>query len=66
MTEWIPCSKALPKEQNDYLVTIEAGTDRWRDVDRWMGDDWKWWKGDVTLYEHIVAWAPIPDVYRGE
>lgn len=51
---WIPCSERLPKTYGAYLVQDVCGTIF---VDYWRG----YWLAKTTM----VAWMPLPELYRG-
>jgi hypothetical protein len=57
--KWIPCSKRLPKEIGDYLVTTHNGQ-----IARYV------YMGNGTSKEYwmrcAVAWMPLPEPYKEE
>lgn len=57
---WIPCSERLPEEYAQYLVCYEDG----ECFVYWL-EDADWARG-VIEKEHIVAWMPLPEPYKGE
>ena len=63
---WIPCSERLPEEKGQYLVT--------RDVDfnypslatfNPYNDHWYTLSGFASISK-VIAWMPLPDIYKGE
>ena len=61
--QWIPCSKRLPDEDVEVLVTDDAGGMVTIDVDRWgRYED----TGERFWYasQHVTAWMPLPEPYQ--
>ena len=54
--KWIPCSERLPDQNGKYLV---VGRQKAINILKFDGGRWygKW---------GVVAWMPMPDVYKGE
>ena len=54
--QWIPCSERLPDQNGKYLV---VGRQKAINILKFDGGRWygKW---------GVVAWMPMPDVYKGE
>ncbi len=54
--QWIPCSERLPDQNGKYLV---VGRQKAINILKFEGGRWygKW---------GVVAWMPLPDVYKGE
>ena len=54
--QWIPCSERLPNQNGKYLV---VGRQKAINILKFDGGRWygKW---------GVVAWMPMPDVYKGE
>ena len=54
--QWIPCSERLPDQNGKYLV---VGRQKAINILKFDGGRWygKW---------GVVAWMPLPDVYKGE
>lgn len=57
---WIPCSERLPEEYAQYLICYEDG----ECFVYWL-EDADWARG-VIEKEHIIAWMPLPEPYKGE
>ena len=66
---WIPVEKALPPEPPEYVddeddleqyIVMIDGAERPTTL-RYAGDG-TWWE-DGTYY-HVIAWRPMPEVYR--
>lgn len=79
VSEWIPCSERLPKEDAGYLVQLNYGI---VDVLRWANilekvDDYDFYnKKHGGWYEYdgewgycerneVVAWIPLPEPWKG-
>ena len=58
--QWIPCSERLPEEYAQYLICYEDG----ECFVYWL-EDADWARG-VIEKEHIIAWMPLPEPYKGE
>lgn len=60
---WIPTKERLPDEKDEVLVTTS-----WGDVCMAWCDNGKWRAEYINEYDddEIVAWMPLPEVYRGE
>lgn len=62
--EWIPCSKRLPKETEEYLITTK---DQYGDTfvkkTMYFPDEKLWW--GVYSSETVTAWMPVPKPYEG-
>lgn len=57
---WIPCSEQLPEKDGIYLVTVNFLNDRPTFAD-FMNGRW------IThMDDHVLAWMPMPEVYKGE
>lgn len=64
---WIPCSERMPAEQTDVLVTVKYSG--------FMGMHGTWikighlehygWDGDC-IGGTVIAWMPLPKLYKGE
>lgn len=80
--EWISASERLPNEEGLYMVTLKTFSDDYRFIDLlhygkpmmpncrvkgacWYRNDSEW--GDV-VYDNsdIIAWMPLPMLYRKE
>jgi len=53
--KWIPCSERLPEKDGEYLTTTEDGL---CDVESYGDGEW--------FYDDVVAWAPLPEPWKGE
>ena len=59
---WIPCSERLPKENGEYLVTIEMLDGTFEiDIDKFMINKWNYYE-----METVTAWMPLLEPYRGD
>ena len=78
MSEWIPVSERLPKEDGDYFVTAvmpkEMGGAKMVYVDRFIVNDYyngygeptpKGWQHERIILEY-TAWMPLPEPYEAE
>lgn len=71
MTEhrWIPVTERLPKHGQIVLITNDKGnvrSGRFRGVEFWKDDVDAYWIFKGNTVEHVVAWMPLPDPYKGE
>ena len=58
--KWILCSERLPKENGEYLITLEFAWGREVEVGLWA--DEMWWNDN----SHVnVAWMPLPEPMKG-
>ena len=61
-TQWIPCSEKMPEDNTDVIVCFYSGT----------VTEMRYWGNGIFqgIYEHtaktIVAWMPLPELYKGE
>jgi hypothetical protein len=53
MSEWIPVSERLPKENCEYLVTVKRGY-----VMTAI------WVGTAEFWNEVTAWMPLPLPYK--
>ena len=61
--QWIPCSKKLPKEADEYLITLkDRHGDTYVKKTMYFPDDELWW--DISPFETVTAWMPVPEPYR--
>lgn len=65
-SKWVPCSERLPKENDNYFVTISfdiGGKEPVREVykDFFSASSQKWLYHD----EEVIAWMPLPESYKG-
>lgn len=64
--EWIPCSERLPKEEERVLVCSDKG-----DIEISMGcmfdstGEFEWYTSGWK-FGTVVAWMPLPPVWKGE
>lgn len=61
---WIPCSERLPQVGEDVLFSV---CDMFV-AEGCLRDDGNWWQfrwDTVQLKEHVTAWMPLPDVWKG-
>lgn len=63
--QWIPCNKKLPKEADEYLITTkDRHGDTFVKKTMYFPDDELWW--DISPFETVTAWMPVPKPYEGE
>ena len=56
---WTPCSEAQPKENGEYLVTLQFKWAKEIDIGEWLDGRW------IGLYaDDIVAWMDLPEVWE--
>lgn len=73
--QWIPCSERLPEEDHwlggsgkqfseNVLVSVlnSADEDEWVDVSHTIDGEWTL---ELPSYCKIIAWMPLPPIYRG-
>lgn len=64
--QWIPCSERLPKEEERVLVCSDKG-----DIEISMGcmfdstGEFEWYTSGWK-FGTVVAWMPLPPVWKGE
>lgn len=59
--EWIPCSERLPKEEGDYLVTLDFSWGKELEIGEFFEGEW------INPNSHVtVAWMPLPESYKAE
>lgn len=59
--QWIPCSERLPKEDGDYLVTLDFAWGKELEMGEWFCGEW------INPNRHVtVAWMPLPEPGKGE
>lgn len=66
--QWVPVSVRLPKYGEVVLITNSKGnvrSGRFRGVERWKDDGDSWWTFKGNTVEHVVAWMPLPEPYKG-
>ena len=62
---WIPCSEKLPKEADEYLITLkDRHGDTYVKKTMYFSDDDLWW--DISPFETVTAWMPVPIPYEEE
>ena len=71
--EWIPCSKDLPKENGEYLVTLENGIVKklgYSTTQRTTYPKGFYYVKDGISWRQtqnpVVAWMPLPEPYKAE
>ena len=60
---WIPCSERLPEENGSYIVTSIDYVDTFEavfDAGEWFSIDY------CDDIKNVIAWMPLPDVYKGK
>ena len=60
--KWIPVKERLPEYDTPVLVTIDYAGERDISIDYYSKDYMEWMNFD----DNVVAWAELPDIYRGE
>lgn len=66
VSEWIPCSERLPKEEGRFLVTVqkEAWDRKYFDIEiAYCSPNHKWF--NIANCE-VLAWTPLPKPYGRE
>lgn len=59
--QWIPCNERLPKEDGDYLVTLDFAWGKEIEMGEWFEGEW------INDNSHVtVAWMPLPNPWKGE
>lgn len=58
---WIPCSKRLPENDEEVLVTDDAGGLASVGIDWFDSDNGRWWYS-----QNVTAWMPLPEPARLE
>lgn len=65
--EWIPCSERLPKENGEYIVSLEDSVYPWA---RFFNGKWFMLPINAIAREfgeyEVIAWMPLPEPYKGE
>ncbi len=61
--DWIPCSERLPDKSGEYLVTDYGWPTTTVDVVEFFCKNGV---SEWVSYDHVVAWMPVPEPYRGE
>lgn len=70
--KWIPVTERLPKKENkSYWVCTDTKYQcecRWTNNMYGIGksNNYGWSIFDIPQYTKVVAWMPLPEVYRGE
>lgn len=66
--KWIPVTEALPEEKGEYLVSYHPC--HWNTVSEKVLVGMDTFRGKTTWakkkYQKVIAWMPLPEVYRGE
>ena len=69
--QWIPCSERLPHGSCSDLVNVSIHDDS-GDTPfdytscGWVTTDGEYWIVDNEINNHVVAWMPLPEPYKGE
>ena len=65
--EWIPCSERLPKENGEYIVSLEDSVYPWA---KFFNGKWFMLSINAIAREfgeyEVIAWMPLPKPYREE
>ena len=63
--DWIPCSDRLPKENGEYIVSLEDSVYPWA---RFFNGKWFMLPNNAIAREfgeyEVIAWMPLPKPYR--
>ena len=67
---WIPVEKECPKEEDEYIVTIQCEhVDGWDDYVTGFAE-WDGYRWDIVSFYHgqikVVAWMELPSPYKGD
>ena len=68
--QWIPCSERLPHGSCSDLVNVSIHDDS-GDTPfdytscGWVTTDGEYWIVDNEINNHVIAWMPLPEPYRG-
>ena len=64
--EWIPCSERLPKENGEYIVSLEDSIYPWA---KFFNGKWFMLSINAIAREfgeyEVIAWMPLPKPYKG-
>ena len=66
--QWIPVSERLPEYGKTVLITNGKGnvrSGRFRGVEFWKEDGGSYWTFKGNTIEHVLAWMPLPEPYKG-
>lgn len=69
--QWIPCSERLPHGSCSDLVNVSIHDDS-GDTPfdytscGWVTTDGEYWIVDNEINNHVIAWMPLPEPWRGE
>ena len=65
-TRWIPCSERLPKENGEYIVSLEDSVYPWA---KFFNGKWFMLSVNAIAREfgeyEVIAWMPLPEPYKG-
>ena len=63
---WIPCSEGLPKENGEYIVSLEDSVYPWAKFfnGKWFMLSFNGIAREFGEYE-VIAWMPLPEPYKG-
>lgn len=63
--QWIPVTERLPKEDDEYLITLkDRHGDTFVKKTMYFSDDDLWW--DISPFETVTAWMPLPKPYEAK
>lgn len=70
-TCWIPCKERLPEEEIDVLVSVKEVGGNYIDImslRNYLDGKIYWfnWVCHKVDFKSVVAWMPLPEVYKGE
>lgn len=58
---WIPCTKRLPEDNNDVLISTNDGLVIFG---AYIQEHSTWWSGEYS--PEVIAWQPLPEAYKEE
>lgn len=62
--KWIPCSERLSEEDVDVLACIKDGYGNYYQTVTYHHIVWQTEVGG--MYGEVIAWQPLPELYKGE
>ena len=69
-TRWIPVSERLPENSGRYLAYIvNEYDDKLQYImtcEYIVNGRWNWWPDDECASDNVVAWMPLPELYKVE
>lgn len=69
LERWIPTTEKLPKYGKTVIITNDKGNvrcGRFEGVEFWKDDGDSYWTFKGNTVEHVLAWMPLPEPYKGE